>query len=63
MRVRSRIPLVLGIHGGAATSLPPHCNVDTMQKAVCMADKADCSISMAEAKGKLIVNETVKYIE
>jgi len=50
MRVRSRIPLVLGSHGGAASSLPPHCNVDTMQKSVCMADKEDCSFSMADAK-------------
>ena len=54
--MRSRIPLVLGSHGGAASSLPPHCNVDTMQKSVCMADKEDCFFSMADAKGKFTVN-------
>jgi hypothetical protein len=50
MRVRSRIPLVVGSNGGAATSLPSHCNVETMEKSVCMADKADCSFNMADAK-------------
>jgi hypothetical protein len=51
MQVRSRIPLVIGNNGVAATSLPAHCNMDTMEKTVCMADKPDCSFSMADAKG------------
>ncbi|EFX77761.1 hypothetical protein DAPPUDRAFT_321105 [Daphnia pulex] len=50
MQVRSRIPLVIGNNGVAATSLPAHCNMDTMEKTVCMADKPDCSFSMADAK-------------
>ena len=55
MRVRSRIPLVVGSHGGAASSLPAHCNVETMEKDVCMADKPDCTFSMADAKSKSLV--------
>ena len=51
MQARSRIPLVVGNNGAAATSLPAHCNVETMEKAVCMSDKSDCSFSMADAKG------------
>uniref|UniRef100_A0A0P6DCY0 Spondin-1 n=2 Tax=Daphnia magna TaxID=35525 RepID=A0A0P6DCY0_9CRUS len=50
MQVRSRIPLVIGNNGVAATFLPGHCNMDTMEKTVCMADKPDCSFSMADAK-------------
>lgn len=52
MRVRSRIPLVVDHrHGGAVASLPAHCNVETMEKTVCMADKVDCSFTMQDAKG------------
>ena len=51
MQVRSRIPMVVDRNGVAASSLPAHCNVETMEKAVCMADKADCSFSMQDAKG------------
>lgn len=54
MQVRSRIPLVIGNNGVAATSLPAHCNVETMEKTVCMADKPDCSFSMADAKGNFL---------
>jgi len=51
MRVRSRIPLVVdSISGTAATSLPAHCNADIMEKSVCMADRFECSFSMADAK-------------
>ena len=62
MRVRSRIPLVLGAHGGAATSLPLHCNIETMEKTVCMADKQDCSFNMADAKGMSIQPQWIRSI-
>lgn len=52
VQVRSRIPLVVDRNGVAAASLPAHCNVETMEKTVCMADKVDCSFSMQDAKGK-----------
>ena len=51
MQVRSRIPLVVDHrHGGAAATLPAHCNVELMEKAVCMSDKQDCSFTMQDAK-------------
>jgi len=50
IQVRSRIPLVVNSNGVVATSLPLHCNVETMEKSVCMAEKPDCSFSMADAK-------------
>lgn len=51
IQVRSRIPLVVSSNGVVATSLPMHCNVETMEKSVCMADKPDCSFTMSDAKG------------
>jgi len=54
MQVRSRIPLVVDHrHGGAAATLPAHCNVELMEKAVCMSDKQDCSFTMQDAKSIL----------
>lgn len=57
MQVRSRIPMVIGQNGVAATSLPSHCNIETMEKTVCMGERPDCTFTMADAKGDFKIGD------